>query len=118
MYGGALAMKHPMERDSLSCTITLPCYDPVAFIIGGVCVMQILNRSVKLSGAEKEDVLIGVRINQGVVLVLENRGPSAVEVIDIGVLEPNKFVVIGSIESIKLRSTGQFTTIDVTAFTC
>ena len=80
--------------------------------------MQILNRSLKLSGGEKEDILIGIKINTGVVIVLENRGPAMVEIVDVGVLEPNKFVIIGPIEAIKLHSTGQFTTIDVTAFTC
>jgi hypothetical protein len=80
--------------------------------------MQILNRTLKLSGAEKEDILIGCNINQGVVIVIENRGPSSVDIVDVGMLEPNKFILIGSLDSIKLRSTGQFTTVDVTAFTC
>ena len=79
--------------------------------------MQILNRTLKLSGAEKEDILIGANISHGVVMVIENRGPSAVDIIGVGMLEPNRFIVIGNIESLKLRSIGQFTTIDVTAFT-
>ena len=80
--------------------------------------MQILNRTLKLTGGETSDVVIGVNLKQGVVTVLENRGPSTVDIVDIGPLDANRFMIIGSMEIIKLRSQGQFTTVDVTAFTC
>jgi hypothetical protein len=80
--------------------------------------MQILNRTLKLTGGETSDVVIGVNIDQGVVIVLENRGPSSVDIVDIGPLGANRFVIIGSMKIIKLRSQGQFTSVDVTAFTC
>jgi hypothetical protein len=78
--------------------------------------MQILNRSLKLSGTEQEDILVGINIAQGLILVIENRGPSSINVVDIGELEPNRFIIIGSAESVKIQSKGQFSTVDISAF--
>jgi len=79
--------------------------------------MQIISKTVKLTGTEKEDIPIGLKVGEGLVFVLENRGPAPVHIFEVGPLEPNRFVVIGGMDQIKLHPPNQFSTIDVTVFT-
>jgi hypothetical protein len=79
--------------------------------------MQILSKTIKLTGTEREDIVIGIKLGPGLVIVLENRGPATVQVKDIGPIEPNRFVIIGEMDELKIHPPGQLTTVDVTAFT-
>jgi len=79
--------------------------------------VQILAKTIKLTGAENAEIVIGVKVSEGLVFILENRGPGTVDVVDIGPLEPNSFVVIGGLDMIKISVPTQFTSLDVTVFT-
>jgi hypothetical protein len=79
--------------------------------------MQILNKTLKLTGTEKEEIAIGFNVAEGLVFVLDNRGPSAVELREIGRLEANRFVVIGGIQELRIHPPEQFTAIDISVFT-
>lgn len=78
--------------------------------------MQVLERSIRLSGTEQEDLLIGVNIGNRTMVVLENRGPGTVDIVDVGELPPNRFVLIGPIGAIKVQPPSQFAVIDVKVF--
>ena len=79
--------------------------------------MRILTKTVKLTGAENTETVVGMKVSEGLVFVLENRGPGTVDVVDIGPIEPNSFVVIGGLDIIKISAPTQFTSLDVTVFT-
>jgi hypothetical protein len=78
--------------------------------------MQIFNRSIKLTGTEKQDIWVA-KSTEGIVIVVENRGPGDIEVKDIGAVEPNRFVVIGSMDEVMIHPPSQFATVDITVFT-
>jgi hypothetical protein len=79
--------------------------------------MQILNRTIKLSGTEKADIPVGMKVHEGLVFVIENRGPGQISIREVGVVEPNSFIVLGGVEEILIHPPSQFTTVDVTVYT-
>jgi hypothetical protein len=48
--------------------------------------VQILTRTIKLTGAENTETVVGVKVSEGLLFVLEDRDPGTVDVVDIGPL--------------------------------
>ena len=63
--------------------------------------MQITSKTIRLTGTEKSDLIIAHNVQDGLVFVLENRGPGVINIFGLGPIEPNRFVVIGSAKQLK-----------------
>ena len=80
--------------------------------------MQILSKTLKMTGTEKQDILIGTSLKeQNVVFVLENKGPATIGIKGIGKLPAHRFVVIGGVDELTVHPPSQLNSLDLTVFT-
>jgi hypothetical protein len=80
-------------------------------------VMQIFTRTINIDDNEKDEILIALNVRQGVGIIIDNHGPGTIDIKDVGIILPNRFIVIGSAGEVKIKSTGGPSSVEVSVFT-